>query len=196
MAFDQKSFTTVGGQSGRRDVFQMFNYKTQDSVETISATGYFNSISTLIDKGDIIRIIVTDSSGNYVSNSGLIITDNAFGSVTVQPTSNFTEQQYFGAKTLIDGANVSWDLNNNQVAKLTLAGNRTLDNPTNMKDGATYILIISQDATGSRTLSYGSAYKWPGGTAPTLTTTANAIDVLSFVSDGTNMFGVSQLDFQ
>lgn len=102
----------------------------------------------------------------------------------------------FNATTLSDGANISWDLESNQVASVTLAGNRTLDNPTNMVDGGTYILRVIQDGTGDRTLAYGSAYKFPSGTAPVLTTgTPSAVDILTFVSDGTNMYGVFQGDF-
>jgi len=107
----------------------------------------------------------------------------------------YTAQQNFNATTLTDGASIAWNLNTNQVAKVTLAGNRTLVNPTNMKDGATYILKVIQDATGSRTLAYGTAYKWPGGTAPTLSTAANAVDYLTFISDGTSMHGDSRLAF-
>jgi hypothetical protein len=70
-----------------------------------------------------------------------------------------------------------------------------LSNPSNLQAGASYTLIVKQDATGSRTLAYGTSYKWPGGTAPTLSTAANAIDVLTFISDGTNMYGVAQKGF-
>jgi len=108
---------------------------------------------------------------------------------------SYTKQQNFGTTTLTDGANISWDLDNNQVSKVTLAGNRTLDNPTNMVDGGTYILRVIQDATGSRTLAYGSAYKWPLNVTPVLSTGANDVDIISFVSDGTFMFGVVSLDF-
>lgn len=107
----------------------------------------------------------------------------------------YTKQQNFGTTTLVDGANISWDLDDNQVSKVTLAGNRTLDNPTNMVDGGTYILRVIQDATGSRTLAYGTAYRWVGGAAPVLTTTANAVDYITFVSDGTNMDGVISKGF-
>lgn len=107
----------------------------------------------------------------------------------------YTAQQNFGTTTLTDGANIAWNLASNQVSKVTLAGNRTLDNPTNMVDGGTYVLRVKQDATGSRTLAYGTAYKWPGGTAPVLSTGANALDILTFVSDGTSMFGVAHKNF-
>lgn len=101
----------------------------------------------------------------------------------------WTKQQYFSTATLTDATNISWNLDDAQNATVTLAGNRTLDNPTNMKNGGQYTLIVKQDATGSRTLSFGSAYKWAAGTAPTLTTTANGIDILSFISDGSSMYG-------
>ena len=107
----------------------------------------------------------------------------------------WTKTQNFNATTLTDGANISWDASANQVASVTLEANRTLDNPTNMKDGATYILTVKQDETGSRTLAYGTAYKWPGSATPTLSTAASAIDILTFVSDGTNMYGTSNLGF-
>ncbi len=97
--------------------------------------------------------------------------------------------------TLSDATNISWDLLNNDVAKVTLGGNRTLDNPTNMVDGAAYVVRVTQDGTGSRTLAYGSAYIWPNGITPVLSTTAAAIDIITFTSDGTNMYGVISQDF-
>ena len=107
----------------------------------------------------------------------------------------YTKTQNFNGTTLTDAANISWDASANQVCKVTLTDNRTLDNPTNMKDGATYILRVIQDAGGTNTLAYGNAYKWEGGTAPVITATGDAIDILTFVSDGTNMYGVIAQDF-
>ncbi|NDD75721.1 MAG: hypothetical protein EBZ40_12220 [Gammaproteobacteria bacterium] len=111
-----------------------------------------------------------------------------------------TAQQYtrthnFTATTLTDGTNIAWDLSQNQVAIVTLAGNRALSNPTNQVNGAVYILVVKQDSTGSRTLSFGTTYKFPSGTAPTLSTGANKVDVLTFISDGTNLYGVSSLNY-
>lgn len=107
----------------------------------------------------------------------------------------YTKQQNFNATVLSDGANISWDLDDNQVASVTLGGDRTLDNPTNMKDGATYILIVKQDGSAPRTLAYGGAYLWEGGIAPVLSTGNNEIDILTFISDGTNMYGVIAQNF-
>jgi len=107
----------------------------------------------------------------------------------------WTGQQYFAEDGLTSGTNISWDLDTQQTSTLTLAENATLDDPTNMKAGATYILTVTQDGTGSRTLAYGSSYKWSGGTAPTLSTAIGAVDIITFKSDGTNMYGVISLDF-
>ena len=126
-----------------------------------------------------------------------ITTTELFGSdVLTASAREYTKTQNFNMTTLSDGSNISWDLSQNQVATVTLAGNRVLDNPSNQVAGATYILIVVQDGTGSRTLdTTASAYIWPGGTEPTLSTGANAIDVLTFVSNGSKMLGVAQLGF-
>jgi hypothetical protein len=92
------------------------------------------------------------------------------------------------AQTLTDGATINWNLNNGGVATVTLGGNRTIAAPTNMKVGV-YILHVIQDATGSRTMTWNSVFKWSAATAPTLQTTAGRRDIFSFVSDGTNMYG-------
>jgi len=126
-----------------------------------------------------------------------ITTTQLFGSTELTATAReYTKTQNFDMTTLSDGANISWDLSQNQVATVTLAGNRTLDAPSNQVAGATYLLIVKQDGTGSRTLNTSaSSYKFPGGTEPTLSTGANAVDILTFVSDGSSMFGVAQLNF-
>jgi len=96
---------------------------------------------------------------------------------------------------LTDAANISWNLIVAPYGVVTLGGNRTLDNPVYLQPGQHYVLIVKQDATGSRTLSYGANYKWVSGAAPVLSTAANAIDILTFMCDGTNMYGSAQKGF-
>tara|TARA_R110002153_G_scaffold28174_4_gene87294 strand:- start:661 stop:1491 length:831 start_codon:yes stop_codon:yes gene_type:complete len=93
---------------------------------------------------------------------------------------------------LTDGANISWDANDDSGkinATVILGGNRILDNPTNMYSGTSYNLLVAQDGTGSRTLTFGTVFKWAGGTAPTLSTAANAVDVFTFIYDGSSLYG-------
>lgn len=118
---------------------------------------------------------------------------------TVEVFSNGSNAFYLGENpyrasgilTLSDGANISWNHHTQPNAQVTLAGNRTLDNPTNALDGTMHTLLVIQDATGSRTLAYGSNYRWPINTAPVLTTTANAKDLLSFITIGGLHYGVA-----
>ena len=82
--------------------------------------------------------------------------------------------------TLTDAATIAVDMDDNNNFKVTLGGSRTLGNPTNVVPGQTGFIEVIQDGTGSRTLSYGSNYRFVGGSAPTLTTTASAKDVLAY----------------
>jgi len=83
--------------------------------------------------------------------------------------------------TLTDGATITPDFGANQNFTVTLGGNRTLANPSNMVVGQTGSIFIVQDGTGSRTLSFGSYWDFPAGTAPTLTTTAAAVDRIDYI---------------
>jgi len=99
--------------------------------------------------------------------------------------------------TLTDGATVTPDCNTDGLVwSLTLGGNRTMAAPTNADAGMTFVLKILQDGTGSRTITWNSVFKWSGGTAPTLTTTATTgTDIISGVYDGTNWYCSAVLDF-
>jgi hypothetical protein len=108
----------------------------------------------------------------------------------------YTASHNFKATTLTDAATIAWDLSSNQVAKVTLGGNRTLANPFYAKDGGVYVLFVTQDATGSRTLNYGSDYRWSNGNlTPTLTATPGRTDILTFVSLGGKMYASGSFNY-
>lgn len=92
--------------------------------------------------------------------------------------------------TLTDGATVNLDWSTGINFDLTLGGNRTLANPTNGEPGTTRHVRVIQDGTGSRTLTWGANYKFAGGTAPTLTTTAAAVDTFTIMCVTTSRFEV------
>jgi hypothetical protein len=93
---------------------------------------------------------------------------------------SFTAAQRGTYVTLTDAATIATDLSLGNNFQVTLGGNRTLGAPTNVVAGQSGIIRVVQDGTGSRTLAYNSVWKFPGGTAPTLTTTANAVDLLAY----------------
>jgi hypothetical protein len=91
--------------------------------------------------------------------------------------------------TLSDGASIPVDWSTFINAVVTLGGNRTLANGTNEKSGQSGVIRVVQDGTGSRTLAFGTDYEFAGGTAPTLSTAANANDLLFYyVISSTRVF--------
>ena len=100
----------------------------------------------------------------------------------------FSAQQTFDDQALTSGAAVAWNANTAQVATLTLAHNATMSSATNHKAGGVYILRVTQ-AAAAKTLAWSTGYKWPANTAPVMTATASAVDIFTFTSDGTYMYG-------
>ena len=88
-------------------------------------------------------------------------------------------------QTLTDGATISVNRDNGQVADVTLAGNRTLAVPTGGYDGAVLLVRVKQDSTGSRTLTLNSSIDRGDSDAPTLSTTGGDVDYLLFIRRGT-----------
>jgi hypothetical protein len=100
----------------------------------------------------------------------------------------FTAQQFFDDQALTSAATVSWNANTAQVATLALGHNATVANATNHQSGGVYIMRVTQN-TAPKTLAWSTGYKWPGNTAPVMTATGGAVDIFTFVSDGTYMYG-------
>lgn len=98
-------------------------------------------------------------------------------------TQTFTRAQRGGVTALTDGATITPDFSASNNFSVTLGGNRTLANPTNVVAGQSGVIKVTQDGTGSRTLAYGSSFDFAAGAAPVLTTTANAVDLLVYYVD-------------
>lgn len=124
------------------------------------------------------QIAITADGGNAF---GVIGERNApsLGVALLAQANVFTKAQTVTPVALTDAATIATDASLSNTFTVTLGGNRTLGNPTNLANGCIYNWRIKQDGTGSRTLAYGSKFKWPGGSAPTLTTTASATDFIS-----------------
>lgn len=88
--------------------------------------------------------------------------------------------------SITDATSIVMNMATNNQFSITLAGNRTLAAPTNLTVGQTGHIYFNQDGTGSRTMGYNSVFKFPGGTDPTLSTAANAVDLLVFSVRGTS----------
>tara|TARA_A100001201_G_scaffold121650_1_gene105351 strand:+ start:43 stop:468 length:426 start_codon:yes stop_codon:yes gene_type:complete len=112
----------------------------------------------------------TSVGGITISSAGLITVAAASGSISaISVAASDT------TKTL------DFATSNNFALTLANTSSCTLANPSNLAAGQTGSIFIVQDGTGSRLLTYGSSWEFAGGTAPTLTTAASAVDRIDYV---------------
>ena len=129
----------------------------------------FGTCATGIAAGNLVP--ASSSDIRYVQAS-------VASSITAAKT--FTAPVIGNVTSLTDAASIAIDMGVGNAFAITLAGNRTLSAPTNVTPGQTGYIYVAQDGTGSRTLAFNSAYIFVSGTAPTMSTTANAIDLLVY----------------
>ena len=116
--------------------------------------------------------------GAATSNVGIGVTSaNAKlyirGSVTTETTA------------MTDAATIYPEFTSNNNFSVTLGGSRTIANPNTPVPGQTGLFYLQQDGTGSRVVSWGSSYRFSGNTAPTLSTSANTVDVVAYAVKNT-----------
>jgi hypothetical protein len=158
-------------------------------VIVVDAFGRITSASNVASAGgDTSAPYNTANAAFGVANAAFAKANAAATAASPTFTGTVTTNANVSNQTLTDGATINWDVSTGAVATVTLGGNRTFAAPTNLKVG-TYLLHVIQDGTGSRTITWNGVFKWPAAVAPTLTTTANRRDIISFVSDGTNLYG-------
>jgi len=175
------------------DVNNSLRQLMADLAAMNAGTDSIQDTFTLADPSDDTKKVRIDAGSVTASNTRVLTApDSDITLAGIDLAQEFTRTQNFDATTLTDGATISWDAAQNQVTSVTLGGNRTLGAPTNLKDGAVYVLTVIQDGTGSRTLSFNAVFKFHQGAAPTLTTPASARDVLLLLRDGTNLYAIGR----
>jgi hypothetical protein len=127
---------------------------------------------------------------------------NKVSGLTVNGDITFTGQSnnpvYYAGSGVVVGAQteITIDFKNSSIQSVTLTGLTKFNTPLNIKDGAIYTIIVKQNATGGNNVNwYTPTFKWENGTFPGITTTANAVDLITFISDGTSLYGLSAKNF-
>ena len=153
-----------------------------------------NSSVADIQEGEI--VYATDQDKLYVKEGSALVSTQANITSAIGTTiqaydadtaktdtaQTFTAAQRGTIGTLTDGATITPDFATANNFTVTLAGNRTIANPTNLTAGQSGSIFIVQDGTGSRTAAWGSYWDFAAGTAPTLTAgAANAVDRIDYV---------------
>ena len=169
---------------------------------------------------DVAGDIILDAAGNDLSfaagGTTVLTITNSSSDVIVKPivdTKDLIFQQRDGTEvfrvedgaymslaamavnpeaTLTDASTVTWNSLTSPVAKVTLGGNRTIAAATGAVAGTFASLLVIQDGTGSRTVTWNAAYEFAADTAPTLTTTANLGDLFVFRYNGAKWLEVGR----
>lgn len=165
----KQTLGTVNLATGVVGILPVANGGTNASSASITA---FNNITGYSASG-----ATGTTSTNLVFSTAPAITN---------PTiTNYTETLY----TANTGTAITVSLANGTVQQLTLTGNATITMPT-ATAGKSFVIMLKQDGTGGRTVTW-STVVWPGGTAPTITSTASKQDIFSFFADGTSWYGAT-----
>ena len=158
-----------------------------------------------IKDGGTTILSFTNSSSDAVITAGVQDKDiifkgddggSAITSLTLDMSNSgaaaFSAAAYNAEATLTDASTISWNAITQPVAKVTLGANRTLGAASGGIAGAFISLLIIQDGTGSRTVTFNAAYEFKDDTAPTLTTTANKGDLFVFRYNGSKWLEVGR----
>ncbi len=134
-------------------------------VDSITSSTQTLTVDNLLESGDI----------------GSTVQAHDADTAKTDVAQTFTKAQRGTITTLTDGATITPDFSASNNFTVTLAGNRTLANPSNLTAGQSGSIFILQDSSGSRTLSFGSYWDFAGASAPTLTTDASAVDRVDYI---------------
>ena len=152
-------------------------------------------IDALFDTGPYLKVAKGGTGASTLDGAG-IVTKTDTQTLTNKTLTNPTVTNYVESVVAIGNSGTSQTLvlTSGTVQTVTMTGNCTFTMPT-ATAGKSFILICTQDGTGSRTAVFTSV-KFPNGTAPTLTTTATTgVDILTFVANGTSWFGTAAQNF-
>lgn len=166
--FTNTSSMTLNVSSiGNKNVFK------QSLVGPVALTGgeiQANMLVIVIYDGAEFQIVAMHSNFASLNVAESFTAGKRGAIVTVTPVSNTVT--------------IDFNLGNNFA--VAMQGNYTLANPLNQIGGQSGQITLTQDSTGSRTLAYAGNWKFAGGSAPTLTTTSNAVDILAYFSQSSN----------
>ena len=179
-----------------------------DVPGTLDVTGVatFDSTSTFAGNATFNGSIIFEGSTADANETTLTVTDPTADRTITLPDAtttvaglavvqSFTKAQRGTPVALTDASTIAIDMSLGNNFTVTLGGNRTLGAPTNVTAGQSGVIVVTQDGTGSRTLGYNTIYKFAGGSsnAPTLTTTASAVDVLAYYVESSSRIAVTSL---
>jgi uncharacterized alkaline shock family protein YloU len=164
-SFTANQLTVVSAVSGTNATFANGSFTTNVVTPRVSAATSLAIATSGVDRINI------DANGNV-----------GFGTSIPVKQLEITKSARAHVVSLTDvSTSIAINFNTAQNFAIQLVGNRTFENPSNCAAGQTGSIFIEQNVSGGKTLSFGSNWKFPNGEAPTLTTTASAVDRLDYI---------------
>jgi hypothetical protein len=160
----------------------------QAPTSSFTVSGSTITFASNLVTGDVIDFI--QILGNVLDLG--VPSDNTVTTAKLIDNSVTSQKLGYTEATLTDGATVTWNAETQDVCKLTLGGNRTLAAPTNGTTGQFISILVIQDGTGGRTITWNAVYEFAADTAPTLTATANLGDLFTFRYNGAKWLEVGR----
>ena len=157
--------------------------RTGGTEMAIPASGAWPNanIATGIDAVKLADGSVTNAELQYINTLSSNAQTQLTSKAALATAQTFTAGQRGEVTALTSATTVTIDLADSNNFSCTMAHNITFANPTNAVAGQSGSIFLTQDGTGSRTGSWGANWDWAAGTAPTLTTTAAAVDRIDYV---------------
>jgi hypothetical protein len=175
------STTTAATPNAVKSAYDLANAALPKSGGTVTGNLEIGSAGSLTFEGSSAdafetTLAVTDPTADRT----ITLPDASLTVAGINLAQSFSAAQRGTISALTDGSTITADFALANNFSVTLGGSRTLANPSNLTAGQSGCIWITQDGTGSRTLAYGSYWDFTGGTAPTLTTAANARDCIVY----------------
>ena len=164
-----------GATNGTGTIFEV--HGTGSPKDTLFAVEY-----TGVDTPTTVSIYNNDGQ---TENTFQVLTEGSGDLFTVSPTGKIYYNSSYSkiANSGNIGASMTFDLDTSNIFTGTLTTTSITLSTTNEDIGQRFMLRLKQDGTGSRTVGtwFGNRVKWPGGSAPTLSTSANLVDLFGFL---------------
>lgn len=171
------------------------NLAINSTVNCINVEDFFNQYETVVGgltdmydtSGLQLTQISTPSSPVAGKDKLYFKTDENLYRLTVAGVEKQIANNIEAIVTATDGSTVTFNLSGGKKQNVVLGGNRTLA-LSNASTGLVFILSLTQDGSGGRTVTWFSTIRWAGGVAPVLTTTLNKRDTFGFICTGSNTY--------
>jgi hypothetical protein len=163
---------------------------TADFANTGMAAAFAKANAALANTSGVIFAgninLVGNANAQIIRANTLVVANSTTGNVFIGVETGNTKLFVMGSaagkvQSITDNTSIVIPLHANNNFSVNVGGSNTIINPVVMEPGQSGIIFINQDAVGSRIVSWGSAWRFPSGEAPTLTTTASATDAIVYM---------------